>query len=123
MARTTIKRKSWLKKRTRTKKTLGILGKYPRLVIFRSNKHIYGQLIDDNKGHTLLSCSTMDKDLLKNLKLTKSKMEQGKVVGLALAEKIKTNKIKKIIYDRNGYKYHGRVKAVADAIREKGINF
>ena len=98
MARTTIKRKSWLKKRTRTKKTLGILGKYPRLVIFRSNKHIYGQLIDDNKGHTLLSCSTMDKDLLKNLKLTKSKMEQGKVVGLALAEKIKTNKIKKIIF-------------------------
>ena len=77
MARTTIKRKSWLKKRTRTKKTLGILGKYPRLVIFRSNKHIYGQLIDDNKGYTLLSCSTMDKDLLKDLKTTKSKIEQG----------------------------------------------
>lgn len=123
MARTTIKRKNWLRKRTRTKNSLGILGRYPRLVIFRSNKHIYGQLIDDNKGYTLLSCSTMDKDLLKDLKTTKSKIEQGKVVGSALAEKIKTNKITKIVYDRNGYKYHGRVKAVADAIREKGINF
>ena len=123
MARTTIKRKHWLKKRIRTKNSLGILGRYPRLVIFRSNKHIYGQLIDDNKGHTLLSCSTMDKDLSKDLKTAKSKIEQGKVVGLALAKKIKTNKIAKIIYDRNGYKYHGRIKAVADAIREEGVNF
>ena len=123
MARTTIKRKHWLKKRIRTKNSLGILGRYPRLVIFRSNKHIYGQLIDDNKGHTLLSCSTMDKDLSKDLKKAKSKIEQGKVVGLSLAKKIKTNKIEKIIYDRNGYKYHGRVKAVADAIREEGVNF
>ncbi len=123
MARTTIKRKHWLKKRIRTKNSLGILGRYPRLVIFRSNKHIYGQLIDDNKGHTLLSCSTMDKDLSKDLKLAKSKIEQSKVIGSALAKKIKTNKIEKIVYDRNGYKYHGRIKAVADAIREEGVNF
>jgi len=123
MARTTIKRKHWLKKRIRTKNSLGILGRYPRLVIFRSNKHIYGQLIDDNKRHTLLSCSTMDKDLSKDLKLAKSKIEQSKVIGSALAKKIKTNKIEKIVYDRNGYKYHGRIKAVADAIREEGVNF
>ena len=113
---------NWLKKRKRTKYSLGTLGKYPRLVVFRSNKHIYAQLIDDNKGHTLLSCSTMDKDLSKKARETKCKIEQSKVVGLVLAEKIKTNKIKKIIYDRNGYKYHGRVKALGDAIREKGIN-
>ena len=123
MARTTIKRKHWLKKRVRTKNSLGVLGRYPRLVIFRSNKHIYGQLIDDNKGHTLLSCSTMDKDLSKDLKIAKSKIEQSKIVGSTLAKKIKTNKIEKIVYDRNGYKYHGRVKAVADAIREEGVNF
>ena len=123
MARTTIKRKHWLKKRIRTKNSLGTLGRYPRLVIFRSNKHIYGQLIDDNKGHTLLSCSTMDKDLLKDLKVAKSKIEQSKVIGSALAKKIKTNKIAKIVYDRNGYKYHGRIKAIADAIREEGVNF
>ena len=123
MARTTIKRKHWLKKRIRTKNSLGTLGRYPRLVIFRSNKHIYGQLVDDNKGHTLLSCSTMDKDLLKDLKVAKSKIEQSKVIGSALAKKIKTNKIAKIVYDRNGYKYHGRIKAIADAIREEGVNF
>ena len=123
MARTTIKRKHWLKKRIRTKNSLGTLGRYPRLVIFRSNKHIYGQLVDDNKGHTLLSCSTMDKGLSKDLKVAKSKIEQSKVVGSTLAKKIKTNKIKKIVYDRNGYKYHGRIKAVADAIREEGVNF
>ena len=123
MARTTVKRKHWLKKRIRTKNSLGILGRYPRLVIFRSNKHIYGQLVDDNKGHTLLSCSTMDKELSKDLKVAKSKAEQSKVVGSALAKKIKTNKITKIVYDRNGYKYHGRIKAVADAIREEGVNF
>ena len=70
-----------------------------------------------------MSCSTIDKDLSKDLKAAKSKLEQSKVVGSALANKIKTNKIKKIVYDRNGYKYHGRVKAVADAIREKGVNF
>ena len=123
MARTTIKRKHWLKKRIRTKNSLGTLGRYPRLVIFRSNKHIYGQLVDDNKGHTLLSCSTMDKELSKDLKVAKSKAEQSKVVGSALAKKIKTNKITKFVYDRNGYKYHGRIKAVADAIREEGVNF
>jgi len=123
MARTTIKRKNWLRKKNRTKNSLGVLGRYPRLVIFRSNKHIYGQLVDDNKGHTLLSCSTMDKDLSKKINVAKSKMEQSKVVGLTLANKIKTNKIKKIIYDRNGYRYHGRVKALAEAIREEGVNF
>tara|TARA_B110000263_G_C14848604_1_gene303082 strand:- start:3 stop:374 length:372 start_codon:yes stop_codon:yes gene_type:complete len=123
MAKTNIKRKNWLRKKTRTRNSLGTLGRYPRLVVFRSNKHIYGQLVDDNKRCTLLSCSTIDKDLSKDLKATKSKLEQSKVVGSALANKIKTNKIKKIVYDRNGYKYHGRVKAVADAIREKGVNF
>ncbi len=123
MAKTNIKRKNWLRKKTRTRNSLGTLGRYPRLVVFRSNKHIYGQLVDDNKGCTLLSCSTIDKDLSKDLNAVKSKLEQSKVVGSALANKIKTNKIKKIVYDRNGYKYHGRVKAVADAIREKGVNF
>jgi len=123
MAKTSIKRKNWLRKKVRTKNSLGVLGRYPRLVIFKSNKHIYGQLVDDNKGHTLLSSSTMDKVLSKDLKSAKSKMDQSKIVGLALADKIQSNKIKKIIYDRNGYEYHGRVKALADAMREKGVNF
>ena len=123
MAKTSIKRKNWLRKKVRTKNSLGVLGKYPRLVVFKSNKHIYGQLVDDNKGNTLLSSSTMDKVLSKDLKSAKSKIDQSKIVGLALADKIQDNKIEKIIYDRNGYQYHGRVKALADAMREKGVNF
>ena len=123
MAKTSIKRRSWLKKRVRTKLSLGILGKYPRLVIFKSNKHIYGQLVDDNKHTTLLSSSTTDKDLVKDLDSISTKVEKSKIVGYSLAKKIKSKKIDKIVYDRNGYKYHGRVKALADAIREKGINF
>ena len=123
MAKTSIKRKAWLKKRVRTKLSLGILGKYPRLVIFKSNKHIYGQLVDDNKHTTLLSSSTTDKDLVKDLDSISTKVEESKIVGYSLAKKIKSKKIDKIIYDRNGYRYHGRVKALAEAIREKGINF
>jgi len=123
MAKTSIKRKAWLKKRVRTKLSLGILGKYPRLVIFKSNKHIYGQLIDDNTHTTLLSSSTTDKDLVKDLDSISTKVEESKIVGYSLAKKIKSKKIDKIIYDRNGYRYHGRVKALAEAIREKGINF
>ena len=123
MAKASIRRKGWLKKRVRTKLSLGALGKYPRLVVFKSNKHIYGQLIDDNTQKTLLSSSTNDKDLTKELKTISGKIEESKIIGYSLAKKIKAKKIDKIIYDRNGYKYHGRVKALAEAIREKGINF
>ena len=122
MAKTSIKRKNWLRKRIRTKLSLGRLGNYPRLVIFRSNKHIYGQLIDDISSSTILSSSTKNKNLSKDLK-SGNKIDQSKIVGYDLAEKIKKKKIEKIIYDRNGYKYHGRVKALAEGIREKGINF
>ena len=123
MANVNIKRKNWLKKRIRTKKSLGALGKYPRLVVFKSNKHIYGQLVDDNKHTTLLSSSTTDKDLVKDLDSISTKVEESKIVGYSLAKKIKSKKIDKIIYDRNGYKYHGRVKALAEAIREKELIF
>ena len=67
MAKMNLKRKNWLKKKTRTKKSLGVLGEYFRLVIFKSNRHIYGQLIDDSKNQTLLSCSTKDKIVAKKL--------------------------------------------------------
>ena len=122
MSKMNIKRKNWLKKKTRTKKSLGVLGSFYRLVVFKSNKHIYGQLVDDNKNVTLLSSSSNDSTInKKNIKI-KNKVEISKDVGLLLAEKIKDKKIKKIIFDRNGYRFHGRVKAMAEAIREKGIN-
>jgi len=123
MSNTSIKRINWLKKRIRTKKSLGILGKYPRLIVFRSNKNIYTQLIDDNHSKTLFSSSSLDKELIQNIKNSKNKIEISKEVGFNIAKKISKNKISKIIFDRNGYRYHGRVKAIADAIREKGINF
>ena len=123
MAKTNTKRSNWLKKKIRTKKSLGALGKYPRLVVFRSNKHTYCQLIDDNTATTILSASTKDKDLQKQIISAKNKVDQSKIVGDSMSEKVKKSKIKKIIYDRNGYRYHGRVKALAEAIREKGVKF
>tara|TARA_B100000902_G_scaffold396231_1_gene456725 strand:- start:2024 stop:2386 length:363 start_codon:yes stop_codon:yes gene_type:complete len=118
MAKTSLKRANWLKKKSRTKYSLGNLGKYPRLVVFRSNKHIYAQLIDDNISKTLLSSSTKDKDFASK---SNSKINQSQEVGALLASKIKKSKIKKVIFDRNGYRYHGRVKALADTVRDQGI--
>ena len=117
-----IKRKSWLKKKARTKKSLGVLGNYYRLIVFKSNKHIYGQLVDDNKNVTLLSSSSHDNSINKKDLKEKNKTEISKNVGYMLAEKIKDKKIKKIFFDRIGYRFHGRIKAMAEAIKEKGIN-
>ena len=119
MSKTSLKRKSWLKKKKRTKKSLGVLGQYPRLVVFKSNKHIYLQLIDDIKNVTILSSSSKDKSF--NSKDCKSKIDLSKA-GFDIAKKMDNSKIKKAVFDRNGYLYHGRVKALADAVREKGIN-
>ena len=121
MAKTNIKRKNWIKKKSRTKKSLGVLGKYLRLVVFKSNKHIYGQLIDDNKNVTVLSSSSKDNNFNQKEFTSKSKLDISKEVGSLLGDKIKNKKIKKVIFDRNGYRFHGRVKALADAIKEKGI--
>ena len=115
------KRKKYLKKKLRTKKSLGNLGKYPRLVVFKSNRHIYCQLLDDNKNITIFSSSSMDNNLRKKLK-SKSKVDKSIEVGYDLAEKINNDKIKKVVFDRNGYQFHGRVKALVDAIKEKGIS-
>ncbi len=93
--------------------------KQPRLSVFRSNKHIYAQLIDDEKEKTLLSVSDLE---IKDRKKTK-KTDLAKKVGELMAKKSLEKKIKKIIFDRAGYKYHGRVKAVADGAREGGLEF
>jgi len=93
--------------------------KYPRLSIFRSNKYIYAQLIDDLNGKTLVSVS----DIKINKKNKLNKTEKAKEIGFSLAKKAINNKIKKIIFDRGGYKYHGRIKAVAEGAREGGLKF
>ncbi len=89
----------------------------PRLSVFRSNKHIFLQLIDDNSGKTLVSAN----DLKTKKKATKT--EIAKEVGKELAKLAKAKKIKKVVFDRGGYKYHGRVKASAEGAREGGLNF
>ena len=123
MGKTNIKKLKWQKKRIRTKNILkNTKGEYSRVVVFRSNKHIYAQLIDDTISKTILSSSTKDKSIIKKMNSI-SKIEQSKLVGENLAEKIIKSKIEKIVFDRNGYKYHGRVKALGDAIREKGVDF
>lgn len=92
----------------------------PRLNVFRSARHIVAQIIDDEQGNTLVSASSLDKDL----KLTNGgNVEAATKVGEALAKKAKKAGISKVVFDRGGYKYHGRVKALADAARENGLEF
>lgn len=92
----------------------------PRLSVFRSNKEIYAQIIDDVSGKTLVSASSRDKDL-SEVKGTKS--EIATAVGKAIAEKAKKSGIEAVAFDRGGYQYHGRVKSLADGAREGGLNF
>ena len=95
-------------------------GEKPRLSVFRSNVEIYAQLIDDVSGKTLVSASSQDKDV-KAQKLTK--LEKSKLVGAAIARKATDLGISAVIFDRSGYLYHGRVKALADGAREGGLQF
>jgi large subunit ribosomal protein L18 len=94
----------------------------PRLCVFRSLKHIYAQIIDDDAGRTLVSASTLDADVRSELE-GQSKTDQAKVVGRRLAEKALSKGVKKVVFDRGGYVYHGRVKALADASRKGGLVF
>ena len=93
-----------------------------RLSVFRSGKHIYAQLIDDSKGTTLAASSTLDKDLKGKAK-SPSTIEAAKLVGAAIAKKASAAKVKEVVFDRGGYLFHGRVKALADAAREAGLSF
>ncbi len=102
------------------KKVMGTTER-PRLNVFRSTKHIYAQVIDDVKGVTLAAASTATKDLRPSL--TGKKSDKAKAVGKALAEACKAKNIEAVVFDRGGFRYHGRVKAVADGAREGGLKF
>jgi large subunit ribosomal protein L18 len=94
----------------------------PRLAVRRTLHHIYATLVDDSKGHTLAAASTVEKTLGQGL-ASRTNMDAAKAVGAAIAEKAKAAGISAVVFDRGGYKYHGRVRAVADAAREAGLNF
>ena len=93
-----------------------------RLSVFRSGRHIYGQVIDDGQGATLAAASTLDKALRAELK-TGADREAARQVGLLLAERAKAAGVEAVMFDRGGYKYHGRVKALAEGAREGGLQF
>jgi large subunit ribosomal protein L18 len=97
-------------------------GKRARLSVFRSSKHIYAQVIDDADGRTVVSASSLEKDMRGGLK-TGANIEAAKAVGKRLAERAAEKGIKQVVFDRGGYLYHGRVKALADAAREGGLDF
>jgi large subunit ribosomal protein L18 len=97
-------------------------GNRARLSVFRSSKHIYAQVIDDADGQTVVSASSLEKDMRGNLK-TGANIEAAKAVGKRLAERAAAKGIKEVVFDRGGYLYHGRVKALADAAREGGLDF
>jgi large subunit ribosomal protein L18 len=113
----------WKKKKASIRKQVIGTPERPRLTIYRSAKHVYAQIIDDTSGKTLVSASTVSKDLREELKAVKSEMEVCKLVGKYTAKRALERKIQNVVYDRNGYLYHGRVKAVADGAREGGLKF
>ncbi len=115
--KTSAKVVSRLKKKVRIRKSLkGTLAR-PRLCIFRSNKHISVQLINDQQGHTLCAYSTL------NMKGGKSNIDSASKLAKVFAEEIKEKSIQNIVFDRNGYLFHGCVKTLANSLRENGINF
>lgn len=94
----------------------------PRLSVFRSLKHIYAQIIDDTRGHTLVAASTREPELASRVAGLK-RVEQGRVVGQVLAQRAREKGIVRVVFDRGGYAYHGRVKALAEGAREGGLEF
>lgn len=119
MSLTKRERRSRIKMRIR-RDLSGTAGK-PRMSVFRSNKQIYVQIIDDVNGSTLVAASSLEKEVAGQTGIKKS--EQAKLVGKLIAEKALQQGISEVVFDRNGYLYHGRVKSLADAARENGLKF
>ncbi len=112
-----------LRSKIKIRKTVSGTPERPRLSVFRSLNHIYAQVIDDTTGKTLAAASTLCKDLQADLKSAKGKINKSKLVGKLIAQKALENKINTVVFDRNGFRYHGRIKAVADGAREGGLQF
>ena len=116
-----FRRKS--RRRNRSKSSSMFHKKYPRLVVYRSNRHFEGQIINDFDSRTLISASSKDSSLKNTIAPSSSKTEVSVIIGKAIGKKAIDSKIKKVVFDRNGYPFHGRVKAFADAAREEGLEF
>ena len=122
MDRIKAKRLARQHRHQRVRKRVSGTAERPRLCVFRSLQHIYVQVVDDSLGHTLVAASTLDAAARPEL-AGKDKTDQAKVVGKLIAERAAEAGIKQVVFDRGGYLYHGRVKALADAAREGGLEF
>ena len=111
-----------VRRHRRVRKHIAGTSERPRLNVFRSLNGVYAQVIDDQTGHTLVSASTIDSELCSKMK-NMNKTEQAKEVGLAVAERAKAKGIETIVFDRGGYRYIGRIKALAEGAREGGLQF
>lgn len=112
-----------LRRHIRLRKKIAGTAERPRLSVFRSLHHIYAQVIDDSKGVTLVTASTVEPEIRQQLDQKGGNADAAKVVGVAIAKKALQNGIKMVVFDRGGYIYHGRIKALAEAARENGLEF
>lgn len=112
-----------LRSKTRLRKKISGTSEMPRLSVYRSLNQVYAQIIDDATGNTLVAASSLSKELIEEIKNAKGKISKSKLVGNLVARKALEKKISSVVFDRNGYKYHGRIQAVAEGAREAGLKF
>lgn len=112
-----------VRRKKHVRKTVSGSPARPRLTVFRSNKNMYAQIIDDAEGRTLVSASTQEKDVSKKLSGAAGNRAAAQLVGETLASKAVEKGIKQVVFDRNGYAYHGRVRELAEAARKAGLEF
>ena len=122
MGSTNIRYQARLKRKKRIRKKIYGTPQRPRLSVFRSAKHIYAQIVDDTAGHTLAAASTMDKSGQSGSKF-ENKVEAAKFVGKLVGERAVEKGIKEVVFDRNGFLYHGRIKSLSEGAREAGLVF
>lgn len=122
MGTLSLRKRAHLKRKRRVRKKIFGTQERPRLSVFRSARHIYAQVVVDTSGHTVVSASTLDKEAREHPKFG-SKVEAASFVGKLVARRAVEKGISKVVFDRNGFSYHGRVQAIAKGAREEGLNF
>ena len=123
MAKTSPRLKARLRRKQHIRKHISGTAKRPRMAIFRSSKHIYAQIIDDERGITIASASSLTPEIRSKAEDLEDKKAVAKEVGRIIAQRAKGKGVNVVAFDRGGYLYHGRIKALADAAREVGLNF
>lgn len=121
--RTAHKKIVRFKRKKRIRSVLEGTTERPRLSVFRSNKNLYVQIIDDQKGHTLVAASTQEEAVKNQIQGSASSIAAAEILGGAVAAKAKAQKIERVVFDRSGYLYHGKIKALAEAARKGGLQF